>query len=153
MTLVIGGARRDVYRAVMPVRDEIQHLAAALERPRGRYRSALERTRTQVSARSVEAARQLDVFAGRIADLTIDELGELHEETFRRGSGRGAGGVVQRLARRHCDTRGAREALDVLAPVLVRLDADRNPFAYVVRALCCVLLSRVGPSRYRSTED
>jgi hypothetical protein len=39
----------------------------------------------------------------------------------------------------------AAAALLALVPLLDRLEAERNPFVYVVRALCCLLLSRVRP--------
>jgi hypothetical protein len=37
-------------------------------------------------------------------------------------------------------------AVNALVPALDHLEADRNPFAYAVKALCCVLLVRANPS-------
>jgi nitrate reductase assembly molybdenum cofactor insertion protein NarJ len=107
----------------------------------------VEQTRDAVATGSVEAARQLDVFLGRIGDLTIEELRELYDETFRKGGPNEIGSAVRRLAHSRASHQEIRAGLDELAPLLERLDADRNPFAYVVRALCCVLLTSFSPSR------
>lgn len=98
----------------------MQRVAAALERPRAGYVAAIEAARRQIGDRSGEAARQLGLFVDRIGDLTRDELRELHDETF-------AG-------------RTPAATLAALAPLLDRLERDRNPFAHLVRALCCLLL-------------
>lgn len=126
----------------MAARDDVQRVAAALARPRTGYLKRVKADGTAIAARSGEAARQLGVFADRIADLTIAELRELHQETFGEGALENTGALAIRLARHRTDAADARLALDVLARVLDRLEADRNPFAYVVRALCCVLMAR-----------
>lgn len=126
----------------MAARDDVQRVAAALARPRTGYLKRVKADGTAIAARSGEAARQLGVFADRIADLTIAELRELHQETFGEGALENTGALAIRLARHRTDAADARLALDVLARVLDRLEVDRNPFAYVVRALCCVLMAR-----------
>lgn len=126
----------------MAARDDVQRVAAALARPRTGYLKRVKADGTAIAARSGEVARQLGVFADRIADLTIAELRELHQETFGEGALENTGALAIRLARHRTDAADARLALDVLARVLDRLEADRNPFAYVVRALCCVLMAR-----------
>ena len=98
MTRVIGGPAGGGYRHGMALRGDVQRLAAALQRPRVGYVGRIDRTRRAVAARSVEAARQLDVFLGRISDLTIEELRELYDETFRRGGPNEIGPAVQSLA-------------------------------------------------------
>jgi nitrate reductase assembly molybdenum cofactor insertion protein NarJ len=128
----------------MAMRGDVQRLASALRRPRAGYVERIERTRTAVAACSVEAARQLEVFLGRIADLTLDELREVYDETFRPGGPNAIGPAVQRLAHAPAGLEEGRIALDDLAPLLERLEIDRNPFAYVVKALCCVLLALAG---------
>jgi nitrate reductase assembly molybdenum cofactor insertion protein NarJ len=124
--------------------DDIQRVAAVLERPRSGYRRRLEGTPRALATRSGEAARQLAVFAERVEALSIEELRELYDETFRGADLSGVGALASALVRRPADRAGARAALDALAPTLLRLAADRNPFAYAVRALCCVLLARAG---------
>jgi hypothetical protein len=101
------------------------------------------RARAAAAVASGEAARQLDVFAGRIAGLTTEELRELHDETFAVPSVAAIGGLVTALAREGSALPEARGAADALAPALERLELDRNPFTYVVRALCCLLLAPV----------
>ena len=131
----------------MLARDDIQAVAAALKRPRAGYVEQIVRARMAAAGRSGEAARQLEVFVDRIGDLTIDEIRELHDETFRRGSLTEIGPVAVCLVRRPASAADARAALNVLAPALDQLEGNRNPFAYVVRALCCLLMARSNPSR------
>src|SRR5690606_31573913 len=95
-----------------------------------------------VAPQSGEAARQLAVFADRVGDLATSELQELHDETFGCGRAEGAAHEAMRLARQRVGPGEVRTSLDLFAPLLERLDAERNPFAFVVRALCCVLLAR-----------
>jgi nitrate reductase assembly molybdenum cofactor insertion protein NarJ len=122
----------------MAARDDIQRVAAALERPRRGYVKRLEQTRRALAARSSDAAHQLGMFADRVAELTIDELGELYDETFRADEAAIAP-LVQRLVRARTLRLDASAALMALAPLLDRLEAERNPHAHAVRALCCVL--------------
>ena len=126
----------------MSVIDDIQRVAAVLERPRTEYLRCLDEVRNIIASRSVEASRQLEVFVDRVGDLTAEELGELYDETFRRETS-----AVQRLleglARTPTDGAESSAAVAALGPLLERLEAERNPFAYVVRSLCCLLLLRV----------
>ena len=128
----------------MAVHASVQCLARALQRPHAGYAEEIDVTRRAVAARSVEAARQLEAFLGRIGDLTLDELREVYDETFGPGGPDGIGPEVRRLARAPAGAGEARTALEELAPLLDRLEADRNPFAYVVKALCCALLTPDG---------
>ena len=126
----------------MAARDDVQRVAAALKRPRPGYLRGLHADAAVVSAHSGEAARQLGVFADRVGELGTAELQELHDETFGRGPAASAAPLADRLARHRARPADARAALDIFTRLLDRLDADRNPFACVVRALCCVLLVR-----------
>jgi nitrate reductase assembly molybdenum cofactor insertion protein NarJ len=126
----------------MNARDDVQHVAALLARPRRGYARRVEAARAALSPQACESLRQLGMFADRIGDLSTDELRELHDETFRRGRPAVIESLVARLAQRPTEGEDAREALRELTPLLERLDADRNPFAHVVRSLCCRLLDR-----------
>jgi nitrate reductase assembly molybdenum cofactor insertion protein NarJ len=127
--------------------DDIQRVAAVLERPRTGYQRRLGQTPRAIALRSREAARQLGVFAERVEALSIDELRELYDETFQGVELGGVGALASVLVRQPTACGEARAALDTFAPILVRLAADRNPFAYAIRALCCVLLARAGEER------
>lgn len=130
----------------MTASDDVQRLAAVLARP-GAARVAAARNAQAAPLGSGEAARQLGLFFDRIADLTAEERRELHDETFASGALAAVPRIAQQLARGHVSAEAARTSLDTLAPALERLEADRNPFAYVVRALCCALLARAGCAR------
>lgn len=130
----------------MSGRDEIQRLAAVLERPRTGYAKRLEQAQRAAIASSDEASRQLRVFVERIADLTLEELCELYDETFRADQAE-IEALVRRLVREHTSHLEAATALGTLAPLLDRLEYERNPHAYVVRSLCCLLLHRLDQSR------
>jgi nitrate reductase assembly molybdenum cofactor insertion protein NarJ len=129
----------------MPDADDIQRVALALESPGAGYLQHLKETQRSI-AQAVEAARQLEVFIERVGDLTGEELCELHVETFR-GESPVVRRIHERLARGRIAGRDAAAAVSGLEPLLVRLDAERNPFAYVVRSLCCLLLRRATSSR------
>lgn len=126
----------------MTARDDVQRVAALLARPRRGYARRVEDARAALSPQACEALRQLGMFVDRVGDLSTDELRELYDETFRRGRPTTVEPLVARLARRPTGGGDAREALRELTPLLERLDADRNPFAHVVRSLCCRLLDR-----------
>jgi nitrate reductase assembly molybdenum cofactor insertion protein NarJ len=130
----------------VPVTDDIQSVAAALARPRAGYLRRLDAARHLMAARSVEASRQLEVFVDRVGDLTPEELRELYVETFR-GEALVVRRLLARLIRTRTDGAEAGAAMAALGPLLERLDAERNPFAYIVRSLCCLLLLRVKSSR------
>ena len=132
----------------MTAPDDIQRIAATLERPRPGYARVLERARIPSTPQPGEARRRIDLFADRVRDLTLPELIELYDETFRRGRLAGVEPMASYLARRPVDPAGAREALNVLTPALERLEADRNPFSYIVKDLCCVLLTRASAPHF-----
>jgi len=125
----------------MTARDDIQRVAMALTRPRAGHLDRLERARHAMAAKSGEVARQLGVFVDRVEDLTIDELRELYDETFRDTALADVQPLAARLARAPATGAEARTAVNALALALDRLEANRNPFSHVVRALCCALLA------------
>jgi nitrate reductase assembly molybdenum cofactor insertion protein NarJ len=129
----------------MPGADDIQRVAAALESPRAGYLKHLKDTQRVITKEAAEAARQLEVFIERVGDLTAEELHELHVETFRDESP-AVRRTVARLAGTRTGGADAGAVLGLLEPLLERLEAERNPFAYVVRALCCLLLRRAASS-------
>ena len=130
----------------MPAADDIQRVARALESPRAGYARHLKETHRAIATAAAEAAGQLQIFIERVGDLTSEELRELNVETFR-GESSTVRRTLARLATARTDGGGAATALDALDPLLGRLETERNPFAYVVRALCCLLLRRVRSSR------
>jgi len=143
------------YRRLMTARDDIQCLAAMLERPGTDHLAQVQGAVRAIASAggSGESSRQLSVFAERVADLTIEELRELHDETFRAGALAEVPGLATRLGSRRTTCAEARASLNALARALDRLEADRNPFAYVVRALCCALLTRAShPGKDRASQ-
>jgi nitrate reductase assembly molybdenum cofactor insertion protein NarJ len=131
----------------MTARDDIQRVAAALARPRAGHIERLEQARSAMAAESGEVARQLDVFVDRVGDLTTEELRELYDETFQEPALADVHVLAARLARDPATVAEARAAVNSLAPALDRLEAHRNPFSHVVRALCCALLARANHAR------
>jgi nitrate reductase delta subunit len=57
-------------------------LATLLEYPRCNYHDAVEQCRVACAAESPQAARCLERFARRIADLDVERLQELYTQTF-----------------------------------------------------------------------
>src|SRR5262245_45460979 len=82
MTAVIGCPSAAGYRRGMARQDAAPDVAAVLQRPDESFPAVLAAARAAAGRQSVEAARQLEVFAGRIGDLAVDELRELYDETF-----------------------------------------------------------------------
>ena len=126
----------------MAARDGIRRVASILRAPGAAYASEVEAARRAAAAEAVDAGRQMGVFADRIAGLTVAELIELHDETFRRPPLASIGPLAEWLVHAQPDAAGARTALDALAPVLDRLEGERNPYSYALKALCCLLLMR-----------
>lgn len=137
-TLDLGVTR---MLAFMPVADDIQRVAAMLQRPRPTYLRRLDEARQMLAARSGEVSRQLEIFADRVGDLTAEELRELYDETFR-DEDLAIRRTLGRLVRTRTDDAAAGRALSALQPLLARLDAERNPLVHVARSLCCLLLQR-----------
>ena len=113
-------------------------LARILKPPDNDYLSLLERIRSAIAPVSIDAARHLDIFIGRIQDLSPDELVELYEETFS-GDLTPARELVAALAARRLKNEEIVSVSKALTTLLERLDADRNPFAIPVKALCLLL--------------
>jgi nitrate reductase assembly molybdenum cofactor insertion protein NarJ len=126
----------------MRVADDIQRVAAMLQRPRPTYLRRLDETLQMLAGRSFEVSRQLEIFADRVGDLTAEELRELYDETFRQEDS-AMRRTLGRLVRTRTDDAGAGAAVTALQPFLARLDAERNPLAHVVRSLCWLLLQRL----------
>ena len=126
----------------MRVADDIQRVAEMLQRPRPTYLRRLDEALQILAGRSVEVSRQLEIFADRVGDLTAEELRELYDETFR-DEDVAIRRTLGRLARTRADDAAAGTAVSALQPLLARLDAERNPLAYVVRSLCWLLLQRL----------
>lgn len=124
--------------------DEIQRVAAILERPRAGYMKRLASARAVVTYPG-EASRQLAVFADRVADLTLEELRELYDETFRADQP-AIEPLVRQLVGEHTGVQEAEAALRALTPLLDRLEQQRNPHGCAVRSLCCLLSRRVDQS-------
>ena len=144
MTAVIVWLPRRVYCPRMPGMDDIQRIAATLERPGPGYVRRVQRALVASRTHPGEPRRRVESFLERVADLTLQELTELYDETFRHGRMPAIEPLAACLVRRRLDADGARAALNVLAPALERLESERNPFSYLVKDLCCVLLTRAG---------
>jgi nitrate reductase assembly molybdenum cofactor insertion protein NarJ len=126
----------------MAAGNDIQRVASALERPRTGYVKRLERAQRALAGRSGTASGQLGVFIDRIADLTIEELCELYDETFRADEAT-IGPLVERLVHGWVGSVEAGAALTTLSPLLDRLESERNPYACAVRSLSDLLLLEV----------
>lgn len=138
--------------AFMPAADDIQRVAAVLQRPRAGYLRRLDTARQMLPAGAGEVSRQLEIFADRVGDLTAEELRELHDETFH-NEGAEIHRLLGRLVRTRTDGAAAGAAVSALEPLLVRLDAERNPLAHVVRSLCCLLLQRLASPDFEQSRS
>ena len=76
----------------------------------------------------------------------LEELRELYDETFHADQPK-IERLVQRLAGGHVGPLEAEAALEALAPVLDRLEQQRNPHGCAVRSLCCLLATRLDRAR------
>jgi hypothetical protein len=138
--------------------DLLGHLVA---RPGGDYDDLLARCRDAAGMR-LEAGRFLAQFTDRIADLTLDERGELYDETLAaltapgisRGNGPRAdvnilGALQEALQYAGHSPSGASAVLlvDHVLPVIERmlpsLEAARNPFALLLKSICFAVLDRL----------
>ena len=126
----------------MRVADDIQRVAAMLQRPRPTYLRRLDEALQMLAGRSIEVSRELEIFADRVGDLTVEELRELYDETFRNEDS-AIHRTLDRLVRTRTDDAAARAAQSALQPFLARLDVERNPLAHVVRSLCWLLEQRL----------
>ena len=152
MTAVIVPSPVVSYLHNMAAKDDIQRVAAALERPRDGYVKRLEQSQRALAERSGDASRQLGVFVDRIAGLTLEELRELYDETFLADE-ETIGPLVERLVHERTGGVEASAALTTLTPWLERLESERNPHAYALRALCFLLLSRARTASPQQTSN
>jgi hypothetical protein len=124
----------------MEARFNLRLLAPLVSRPTAGYQAQVERARIDAVARHPEAARPLGLFGDRLKDLAADELDELYGETFTlsdQAALADAAGVF--LAG---ETGGqAILTLPVFERLLPGLDAARNPFTLLFKALCCLLIA------------
>ena len=139
MTAVIAGRGGCRYRETVATLTNAARVAAALAKPGDGYVAGLDDACETIREESLEAARHLAMFLNRVRDLRLDELQELHAETFERG--RCAADPVAELACVLTSSADAGTVLDAIVSALPRLDSDRNPFACAVRALACLLLA------------
>jgi nitrate reductase assembly molybdenum cofactor insertion protein NarJ len=140
MTSVIGGRVGPRYRRTMAATDALQQIAAVMVRPDDGYLDRVDALRDALANRQGEAARQLGVFATRLAGLSVEELQEVFDETFDRDRASG----LAHLAAQFAEGRGEAAALDSLVFIehlLPALEADRNPFVYLCKAVCCLVLA------------
>ena len=118
--------------------DALHQVAMVLTPPDADYLSLIEGIRSAIAPQSIDVARHLDVFIRRIQDLSPDELVELYDETFS-GDLKAARELASILTTRPLATEEVVPVSKVLMALLERLEADRNPFAVPVRALCLLL--------------
>ena len=123
-------------------------LALLLARPGPGYRRQLAAAARALESVGGEVARQFGEFVRRVSDLSLDELTELYDETFPHGCPLDVAALTRPATTPSLPSE-AREALDVAILMLERLERARNPFAWLVRALCCLLLNEAArpPSR------
>lgn len=138
MTTVIGLAIGWAYCRDMLAADALHQVAMVLTRPGADYLSLIENIRSAIASQSIDVARHLEVFIRRIQDLSPDELVELYDETFR-GDLASARELAATLATGSLANEEIVSLAKVLTVLLKRLEADRNPFAVPVRALCLSL--------------
>ena len=152
MTAVITIAMRFGVLSDMLAADALHQLAMVLKPPEADYLSLIERTQSAIAPASTDAARHLEVFVRRIQDLSPDELMELYDETFS-GDLSPARDLAATLATTPLANEEIVSVSTVLTSLLKRLEADRNPFAVVVRALCLVLAAESDSNRHDRFEE
>ena len=132
----------------MTLRPLAAQLALLLARPGPGYRRQLAAAARAFESVGGEGARQFGEFVRRVSDLSLDELTELYDETFPHGCPLDVAALTRPATTPSLPSE-AREALDVAILMLERLERARNPFAWLVRALCCLLLNEAArpPSR------
>lgn len=128
-----------------------QLLASLFACPTPAYRGRLETCIATLGGEHVQVAEQVQRFADLLADLSDPELVELHTQTFvgDGDSGEALAAMLDELAQAS-PSAGRLYARIVLLPELehhlARLEYDRNPFAYLARAACCLLIGAVAPA-------
>lgn len=139
MTSVIGALPGSRYVQGMAAKHDFEQLATVMIRPDDGYLDRVEALRESLVSRHGEAARQLGAFSARLAGMSIDELQELFDETF---DARAAGAVhaLGNLLAHVGDAVSVLDVLPTLERLLPALEADRNPFVYLFKAVCCLIL-------------
>jgi nitrate reductase assembly molybdenum cofactor insertion protein NarJ len=125
----------------MAATDDLERLAAAMVRPGEGYLDRIEQLREALAGRHGEASRQLGAFTARLAGLSIDELQELFDETFDDRAARALIALSRQLTQAP-DRVPVLGLLLTIEHLLPALEADRNPFVYLFKAICCVVLAR-----------
>jgi nitrate reductase assembly molybdenum cofactor insertion protein NarJ len=106
--------------------------------PGPHYGADLERARAEATRHHLEAARHLGLFDERLRDLAPDELEELYRETFSPAEQAALAGAAGAMAG---SPASAEAALAVLERLLPRLSVERNPYAPLFKAICCLLIA------------
>jgi hypothetical protein len=86
-----------------------------------------------------DATRHFGQFADRVQDLDDDELKELYEVSFVPADALALRHAAHQVRQHGCQA--CPYALPVLQRLLAPLEAARNPFAPLFKALCCVMLA------------
>jgi nitrate reductase assembly molybdenum cofactor insertion protein NarJ len=132
----------------MKVQPLAAQLALLLVRPGSGYRRQLAVAGRAFESVGGEGARQFGEFVRRVSDLSLDEFKELYDETFPHGCPLDVAALAHPAPTPSLPSE-TREALDVAILMLERLEHARNPFAWLVRALCCLLLNDAGRPQSR----
>ena len=114
-------------------------IGALLRPPDQGYLARIDRARHEATAVSLDAARHFGAFAERVHELDEAEFEELFRESFAP-----ADAVALRRAAEQIDRGGwlaRHDVLPILGRLLAPLDAARNPFAVLFKAICMLLLA------------
>jgi len=125
----------------MAATEDLERLAAVMVRPDEGYLGRIEQMRDALVSRQGEASRQLGVFASRLAGLSVEELQELFDETFDHRAATTLIALAGQLSQTQADRVPVLDVLVTIERLLPALEADRNPFAYLFKAICCLLLA------------
>jgi len=113
---------------------DVDLLAALLRPPDERYLALVERARLEAVPASPEAARHFQHFAERVRALDEPELEELYRESFVPADAVALRHAADQMRQSGCPACG--RALPVLERLLGPLEAARNPFAVLFKAIC-----------------
>lgn len=118
-------------------------LAALISPPLPDYLESLDRVRAAVATADLasggEAVRHFGRFLERVRDLDAEELAELYSVSFTPANAESLQRAAGDLRRSGCGA--CPRVLPVLEELLTPLEIDRNPFAGLFKALCCLLLT------------
>jgi nitrate reductase assembly molybdenum cofactor insertion protein NarJ len=141
MTSVIGAPAIERYLRRMAATDHLERLAAVLVRPDEGYLGRIEALRETLTGQDGEAARQLGVFTARLTGLSVEELQELFDETFDACEVSALTAVARQLTESAPDRVPVLDVLITIEHLHSALEADRNPFVYLFKGLCCLVLA------------